>query len=251
MRTVLIVGLVGMLAAGVVVAGVLGRRGGGEPPGDDGERRFAVSRDRMVSEQIQARDVSDPRVLAAMRAVPRHRFVAEGERAEAYADHPLPIGEGQTISQPYIVALMSELMELRGGERVLEVGTGSGYQAAVLAELAGEVYTIEILEPLARREAATLRELGYSRVHVRAGDGSQGWPEAAPFDAIMVTAAAGHIPQPLIDQLKVGGRLVIPVGGYDQLLLQCVKTPQGLERRSVLPVLFVPLTGEGARGHAR
>ena len=165
-------------------------------------------------------------------------------RAEAYDDHPLPIGEGQTISQPYIVGIMSELLQLTGGERVLEVGTGSGYQAAVLAELAKEVYSIEILEPLARRAAATLRELGYAGVAVRAGDGYLGWPEAAPFDAIIVTAAPDHIPQPLVDQLKVGGRLVIPVGERYQELLQCVKTPQGLLRRSIIPVRFVPLTGE-------
>ena len=201
-------------------------------------------RDRMVAEQIQARDVADPRVLAAMRKVPRHRFVPDQLRAEAYDDHPLPIGEGQTISQPYIVGIMSELMQLKGGERVLEVGTGSGYQAAILAELAKEVYSIEILEPLALRAAATLRELGYAGVAVRAGDGYLGWPEAAPFDAIIVTAAPDHIPQPLVDQLKIGGRLVIPVGAYYQELLQCVKTPDGLPCKSIIPVRFVPLTGE-------
>ena len=208
------------------------------------EEFFAVLRDRMVTEQIQARDVSDRRVLAAMRKVPRHRFVLKQFRAEAYDDHPLPIGEGQTISQPYIVGIMSELMQLTGGERVLEVGTGSGYQAAVLAELANEVYSVEILEPLASRAAATLRELGYIDVVVRAGDGYLGWPEAAPFDAIIVTAAPDHIPQPLVDQLKIGGRLVIPVGNYYQELLQCVKTPTGLLRKGILPVRFVPLTGE-------
>jgi protein-L-isoaspartate(D-aspartate) O-methyltransferase len=215
---------------------------GDESAGDGA--RFAAQRERMVAEQIQARDISDRRVLAAMRKVPRHRFVPERLRPEAYDDHPLPIGEGQTISQPYIVAIMSELLQLRGGERVLEVGTGSGYQAAVLAELAGEVYTIEILEPLARQAGATLRELGYPGVVVRAGDGYLGWPEAAPFDAIIVTAAPDHIPQPLVDQLKIGGRLVIPVGGFSQELLQCVKTPNGLVSRSVIPVRFVPLTGE-------
>ncbi len=208
------------------------------------EARFAVQRDRMVAEQIAGRDVADRRVLAALRKVLRHRFVPERLRQEAYDDHPLPIGEGQTISQPYIVAIMSELMLLRGCERVLEVGTGSGYQAAVLAELAPEVYSIEILEPLARRATATLRALGYSRVVVRAGDGYLGWPEAAPFDAIIVTAAPDHIPQPLVDQLKIGGRLVIPVGDYYQELLQCVKTPEGLPCTSVIPVRFVPLTGE-------
>jgi len=215
----------------------------GEENGTD-EEPFAALRGRMVTEQIQARDVADRRVLAAMRKVPRHRFVPEQFRAEAYDDHPLPIGEGQTISQPYIVGIMSELLQLTGGERVLEVGTGSGYQAAILAELAKEVYSIEILEPLARRAAATLRELGYAGVVVRAGDGYLGWPGAAPFDAIIVTAAPDHIPQPLVDQLKIGGRLVIPVGGYYQELLQCVKTPKGLLRKSIIPVRFVPLTGE-------
>ena len=205
---------------------------------------FAVLRDRMVTEQIQGRDVADPRVLAAMRKVPRHHFVPAQLRPEAYDDHPLPIGEGQTISQPYIVGIMTELLQLTGDERVLEVGTGSGYQAAVLAELAKEVYSIEILEPLASRAAATLRELGYAGVVVRTGDSYRGWPEAAPFDAIIVTAAPSHIPQPLVDQLRVGGRLVIPVGEYNQELLQCVKTPQGLLRRSIIPVRFVPLTGE-------
>ena len=205
---------------------------------------FAALRDRMVSEQIQGRDVADARVLAAMRKVPRHRFVPDQFRPEAYDDHPLPIGEGQTISQPYIVGIMSELMQITGNERVLEIGTGSGYQAAVLSELAKEVYSIEILEPLARRAAATLRELGYDGVMVRAGDGYLGWPEAAPFDAIIVTAAPEHIPQPLVDQIRIGGRLVIPVGEYYQELLQCVKTPGGLVCKNIIPVRFVPLTGE-------
>ena len=214
-----------------------------EESGTD-EARYAAPRDRMVTEQIQRRDVVDRRVLAAMRKVPRHRFVPEELRSEAYDDHPLPIGEGQTISQPYIVGIMSELLQLRGGERVLEVGTGSGYQAAVLAELAREVYSIEILGPLARRAVITLRELGYGGVVVRAGDGYLGWPEAAPFDAVIVTAAPDHIPQPLVDQLKIGGRLVIPVGEYYQELLQCVRTPKGLACKSIIPVRFVPLTGE-------
>ncbi|HWR98571.1 MAG TPA: protein-L-isoaspartate(D-aspartate) O-methyltransferase [Candidatus Methanoperedens sp.] len=215
------------------------------------EERYAALRAQMVDRQIAGRDVRDPRVLAALRAVPRHRFVPADWLAEAYEDHPLPIGEGQTISQPYIVALMSELLVLRGGERVLEVGTGSGYQAAVLAELAGEVYSIEILEPLARQAAATLAGLGYTRVQVRAGDGYLGWPEAAPFDAIIVTAAPDHVPQPLVDQLKVGGRLVIPVGQYYQELVVCTKTATGIERRGVLPVRFVPMTGEGVQRRGR
>lgn len=241
MRSLLILVLLG--APVVAIFGTPVVRG--EETGTD-ETRFAVLRDRMVDEQIQGRDVADPRVLAAMRKVPRHRFVPDSLREEAYDDHPLPIGEGQTISQPYIVGIMTELLQLTGGERILEVGTGSGYQAAVLAELTKEVYSIEILEPLASRAAATLRAHGYAGVIVRAGDGYLGWPEAAPFDAIIVTAAPDHIPQPLVDQLKVGGRLVIPVGRYSQELLQCVKTPQGLPCTSVIPVRFVPLTGEEA-----
>jgi len=239
MRTLLVPLACGALIVAVISPPDVRSQG----PGAD-EVLLSKLRDRMVTVQIQGRDVSDPRVLAAMRKVPRHRFVPERLRKEAYGDYPLPIGEGQTISQPYIVGIMSELMKLTGGERVLEVGTGSGYQAAVLAELAKEVYSIEILEPLARRATATLRELGYGGVYVRTGDGYLGWPEAAPFDAIIVTAAPDHIPQPLVDQLKVGGRLVIPVGEYYQELLQCEKTPQGLLRKSIIPVRFVPLTGE-------
>ena len=227
-----------------------GRCRAGGSPGND-EERFAALRAEMVAGQIAGRDVRDQRVLAALRKVPRHRFVPADWVAAAYEDRPLPIGEGQTISQPYIVALMTELLALRGGERVLEIGTGSGYQAAVLAEVAGEVWSIEILEPLARRAEATLAQLGYGAVHVRAGDGYLGWPEAAPFDAIIVTAAPDHVPQPLLDQLKVGGRLVLPVGERWQELVVCTKTEAGIERRSVIPVRFVPMTGEGARRGAR
>ena len=166
----------------------------------------------MVREQIAGRDVRDPRVLAALAHVPRHELVPDEMREYAYEDRPLPIGHGQTISQPYVVAYMTEQLRLRGDERVLEIGTGSGYQAAVLAELAREVYSIEIVEELGERARADLARLGYSNVHVRVGDGYRGWPEQAPFDAIIVTAAPGHVPQPLIDQLAVGGRLVLPVG---------------------------------------
>jgi protein-L-isoaspartate(D-aspartate) O-methyltransferase len=236
-----------LLAAGGLIVAPMGSaeaRSEGIAPD---EATWARLRDRMVVEQIQRRDVADPRVLAALRKVPRHRFVPEALRAEAYEDHPLPIGEGQTISQPYIVGVMSELLRLTGPERVLEVGTGSGYQAAVLAELAKEVYSIEIVEPLARRAAATLRELGYGGVAVRAGDGYLGWPAAAPFDAIIVTAAPDHVPQPLVDQLKVGGRLVIPVGVLYQELQQCVKDTRGLSCTTIIPVRFVPLTGEEVR----
>jgi protein-L-isoaspartate(D-aspartate) O-methyltransferase len=176
--------------------------------------------------------------------VPRHRFVPEGYRGDAYADSPLPIGEGQTISQPYIVALMTSLLELDGDEKVLEIGTGSGYQAAVLARLVREVYSVEILRPLGEQARTTLEELGYENVQVRVGDGYKGWPEKAPFDAIIVTAAPERIPEPLIEQLKVGGRLVIPVGNFWQNLLVITKTADGVEKRTVLPVRFVPMTGE-------
>jgi protein-L-isoaspartate(D-aspartate) O-methyltransferase len=197
----------------------------------------------MVTEQIEARGVRDPRVLEAMRKVPRHEFVPREQRPYAYADHPLPIGHQQTISQPYIVAAMTELAQVRPGARVLEIGTGSGYQAAVLAELGAEVYSIEIVEPLTRSAAATLERLGY-RVQVRAGDGYQGWPEHAPFEAIVVTAAPPRIPEPLKQQLAEGGRLVIPVGDFYQELVVLTRRGGELERRSVFPVRFVPMTGE-------
>ena len=190
------------------------------------------------------------RVMAAVTKVPRHEFVPDGERRNAYANRPLPIGLGQTISQPYIVALMTDLMEVKPGERVLEIGTGSGYQAAVLAELAGTVYTIEIVEPLAREAHERLRRLGYRNVMAKVGDGYRGWPEQAPFDAIMVTAAPREVPQPLIDQLKPGGRLVVPVGGQTsgQALLLIEKQPDGtITRRNVLAVRFVPLTDKAGR----
>jgi protein-L-isoaspartate(D-aspartate) O-methyltransferase len=185
------------------------------------------------------------RVMAAMAKVPRHEFVPASQRTSAYANRPLPIGLGQTISQPYIVALMTDLMEVKPGDRVLEIGTGSGYQAAVLAELAGTVYTIEIAEPLGREAAERLSRLGYRNVVTRIGDGYQGWPGEAPFDSIMVTAAPREVPQPLIDQLKPGGRLVVPVGGQaaGQSLLLVEKQPDGsVTRRNVLAVRFVPLT---------
>ncbi len=185
------------------------------------------------------------RVMAAMVKVPRHEFVLDSERRNAYANRPLPIGMGQTISQPYIVALMTDLMEVKPGDRVLEIGTGSGYQAAVLSELAGSVYTVEIVEPLAREAQERLKRLGYRNVMARTGDGYQGWPEHAPFDSIMVTAAPREVPQPLIDQLKPGGRLVVPVGSpaSGQSLLLIEKQPDGkITRRNVLAVRFVPLT---------
>jgi len=208
------------------------------------ESDFAAKRERMVQTQIAARHVDDPRVLAAMAKVPRHAFVPPELRAQAYEDYPLPIGEDQTISQPYIVALMTSLLELKGGEHVLEIGTGSGYQAAVLAEIAGDVSTIEILEPLASRARRLLGELGYHNIDVRAGDGSGGWPEKAPFDGIVVTAAPPRVPQALLDQLKVGGRLVIPVGSFFQDLLVYTRTAAGFDKRNVIPVRFVPMTGD-------
>jgi protein-L-isoaspartate(D-aspartate) O-methyltransferase len=198
----------------------------------------------MVREQIEARGVKDPLTLAALRKVPRHELVPAAQRPSSYEDHPLPIGHEQTISQPYIVAFMTEALGLKGGETVLEVGTGSGYQAAVLAEIAAKVYTIEIVEPLATRARADLARLGYKNVEVRAGDGYKGWPEQAPFDAIMVTAAAPTIPAPLKEQLKEGGRLVIPVGEDDQRLLVLTRRGAVFEERVLLPVRFVPMTGE-------
>jgi len=213
--------------------------------------RYAAARETMVRNQIAARGVEDPRVLEAMRTVPRHELVPEAVRSEAYDDHPLPIGEGQTISQPYIVAYMTEQLRLDGDERVLEIGTGSGYQAAVLAELAREVYTIEIVEPLARRAARDLERLGYGEIHVRQGDGYRGWPEEAPFDAIIITAAPDHVPEPLVEQLAVGGRMILPVGDLFQELLLITRDEKGVRRRSLLPVRFVPMTGEAERHDRR
>ncbi len=198
----------------------------------------------MVAQQIAARGVKDPRVLAAMRRVPRHEFVPDALREMAYEDRPLPIAAEQTISQPYVVGAMTELADVSPTSVVLEVGTGSGYQTAVLAEIAREVYSIEIIPELGAQAAATLERLGYDDVHLRVGDGYAGWPEAAPFDAIVVTAAPPHVPQPLLDQLAVGGHLVIPVGAYQQELLVITRTDDGYTRRSVFPVRFVPMTGE-------
>jgi protein-L-isoaspartate(D-aspartate) O-methyltransferase len=205
---------------------------------------FAADRQGMVAEQIAARDVRDPRVLAAMRDVPRHLFVPRDLQRQAYADRPLPIGYDQTISQPYIVALMTELARPRAADRALEVGTGSGYQAAVLSRLVSHVYTIEIVEPLARSAEQRLKTLGYANVTVRAGDGYAGWPDNAPFDIIIVTAAPDHVPAPLLAQLKPGGRLVIPVGPVSavQELQLIEKDTAGRTRTTrVAPVQFVPL----------
>lgn len=221
----------------------------GGPPYERSITRLTAERGgarrTMLENQLVPRGIDDPRVLAALAAVPRHRFVPEPERSYAYEDSPLPIGYGQTISQPYIVAFMTQAIGLTGDERVLEIGTGSGYQAAVLGELAREVWTIEIVPELAERSRALLAELGYEDVHVRAGDGYRGWPEHAPFDAIVVTAAPDHVPAPLIEQLAPGGRMVLPVGDRAQELVVIEKGLDGsLSERSVLPVRFVPMTGE-------
>ncbi len=205
-------------------------------------------REQMVRQQLRARDISDERVLAAMGKVHRHLFVPAAFAGSAYEDNALPLALGQTISQPYIVAYMTQAVRLRGGERVLEVGTGSGYQAAVLAELASEVYTIEILPELSERAQRILSSLGYTNIHFRIGDGYQGWPEFAKYDAIIVTAAPDHVPQPLVDQLKPGGRMIIPVGTIDQALVLVEKSSTGITRRSTIPVRFVPMTGKALQG---
>jgi protein-L-isoaspartate(D-aspartate) O-methyltransferase len=235
------------LVAAFVLA-LLGELAGGAAAGTR-EEECAAARHRMV-EQIHGRGVTDPAVLAALEAVPRHLFVAADRWAEAYADHPLPIGDGQTISQPYMVALMTSLLELRPGARVLEIGTGSGYQAAVLSRVAAEVYSIEILAPLAERSRRTLADLGVRNVHVLTGDGYQGWPGEGPFDGILVTAAPPSIPEPLLQQLKVGSRLVIPVGvpgAIQNLLVLTKRADGGFDRSNVMPVRFVPMTGEAQR----
>jgi len=206
---------------------------------------FTAARRRMLEEQLAGpgRGITNERVLAVMGKVPRHEFVPVEYRALAYEDHPLPIGHGQTISQPFIVAFMTEKLEPKASDKVLEIGTGSGYQAAVLAELVSNVYTIEIVEPLARRAETDLKRLGYTNITVRAGDGYKGWPEAAPFDAVIVTCAPDHVPQPLVDQLKEGGRMIIPVGSAgDQELYILRKRGAKVEKQAALPVRFVPMT---------
>jgi len=210
------------------------------------ETDFTAARERMVRRQLAApgRDITNSRVLVVMGKVLRHEFVPASVRAQAYNDHPLSIGYDQTISQPFIVAFMTEQLDPKPTDKVLEIGTGSGYQAAVLAELVREVYTIEIVEPLARRAEEDLKRLGYTNVMVKAGDGYKGWPEAAPFDAVIVTCAPDHVPQPLVDQLKEGGRMIIPVGpAGNQKLYILRKQGSKVERYAVLPVRFVPMTG--------
>ncbi|MBN1654278.1 MAG: protein-L-isoaspartate(D-aspartate) O-methyltransferase [Deltaproteobacteria bacterium] len=201
-------------------------------------------RERMVREQIERRNIKNQQVLQAMRRVPRHLFVPMAYRDNAYEDRALPIEDGQTISQPYIVGLMTELARVNPGETVLEVGTGSGYQAAVLADMGVNVYSVEIVATLAESAKERLLKLGYRNVHVRHGDGYDGWKEHAPFDAILITAAPPHIPEPLKQQLKVGGRLVVPVGEWQQQLIVLRRTKTGFEKQSIIPVIFVPMTGK-------
>jgi protein-L-isoaspartate(D-aspartate) O-methyltransferase len=232
---------------GLMVALLGGLLGAGCPGPDGDPDPTARARAGMVDRQIVARGVKDARVLEVMRQVPRHLFVAPEQVALAYDDHPLPIGSGQTISQPYVVAFMTEQLRLTGTERVLEIGTGSGYQAAVLSRLASRVYTIEIRPELAAEATERLKAFGAGNVEVRTADGFYGWPEEAPFDGILVTAAPEKIPEPLLAQLAPGGRMVIPVGGFYQELKVIERTPGGLVERSVLPVRFVPFVGEAER----
>lgn len=205
------------------------------------EEAFALSRQRMVDQQIERRGITDKRVLDAMRKVKRHLFVPAHLRNAAYEDTPLPIGHGQTISQPYIVAYMTQAARVGPNDRILEIGTGSGYQAVVLAEIAKEIYTIEILQPLADSARTRLEEMGYKNVKVKLGDGYKGWREYAPFDAIIVTAAPSEIPQALASQLKIGGRMVVPIGSFYQELYLITRTESGFEKEALLPVAFVPM----------
>jgi protein-L-isoaspartate(D-aspartate) O-methyltransferase len=206
---------------------------------------YLKQRDLMVKSQIESRGISSTKVLKALRNVARHKFVPEQYQSEAYQDHPLPIGEGQTISQPYIVALMTEVLDLTPDEKVLEIGTGSGYQAAVLAEICKHVYTIEIIETLGEKAVSLLKELGYTQIKVKIGDGYQGWPEHAPFDAIIVTCAPTHIPTPLKQQLAEGGKMVIPVGKtFSQQLVLLEKKKGKIVQKAIIPVRFVPMVGK-------
>lgn len=227
-----------------VLIGIMGCNEGSNADTSMSDPTRQAERNAMVDHQIVAREIRDASVIQALRRVPRHQFVTESEIEEAYQDRPLPIGQGQTISQPYIVAFMTEALGLQPTDKVLEVGTGSGYQAAVLAEIASKVFTIEIVEPLAKRAEETLGQLGYQNIQVRVGDGYQGWPDESPFDAIIVTAAPDHIPKPLLDQLAIGGRLILPVGKFFQELVLVIRTEEGYKQTVLLPVAFVPMTGE-------
>ena len=239
--------LTGMICAGsggcstdatIVGGGEAQRQAGAEPV------ELARLRAAMVRDQLRGRSISDERVLAAMLKVPRHLFVPPAYLGSAYDDTALPLALGQTVSQPYIVAFMTQALKLGGSEHVLEIGTGSGYQAAVLAELVSEVYTIEILGQLTENAQRMLRAQGYRNIHFRVGDGYQGWSEFAPFDAIIVTAAPDHVPQPLIDQLAPGGRMIIPIGKFEQELVLVERSEKGITRHSTIPVRFVPMTGK-------
>ena len=231
------------MAAALAAMSVLAA-GGCQRPADPMQKR----RNDMVERQIEARGIRDPRVLAAMRAVPRHLFVSPAEEASAYDDRPLPIGSGQTISQPYVVAFMAEQLRLSGTEKVLEIGTGSGYSTAILASLAARVYSIEIRPELAQQAKERLARLGVKNVELRAADGYRGWPEQAPFDAILVTAAPEKVPPPLLEQLSASGRMVIPVGAFYQELKVIERQGGGYAEKSVLPVRFVPFVGEAEGG---
>jgi protein-L-isoaspartate(D-aspartate) O-methyltransferase len=236
-------------AAAVIMAG-LAHSGPQPPPGGE-EGEYALARAQMVEDGIVGWGISDPAVVAALGTVPRHLFVPAEYLGQAYENHPLPIGWGQTISQPYIVALMTEALELEPGEKVLEIGTGSGYQAAVLDEMGVQVYSIEILEPLAESAAARLDQLGYGEIELRTGDGYYGWPEAAPFDAIIVTAAPDHVPHPLLIQLAVGGVMVIPIGppgGYQELWRLRRLSADEVESTNLGGVRFVPLVSDASGG---
>jgi protein-L-isoaspartate(D-aspartate) O-methyltransferase len=230
----------------LAILGLAGIPQGWASAGNAPADHHAEQRREMVAHQIRSRGIGDPKVLAAMERVPRHEFVPPVARHLAYQDRPLPIGHGQTISQPYIVAFMTEALRPAPADRVLEIGTGSGYQAAVLAELVAQVYTIEIVKPLGERAREDLARLGYANVHVRVGDGYEGWPEYAPFDAIIVTCSPEQVPQPLVDQLRDGGRMIIPVGtqagGQDLYLLE--KRGGKVVKQAILPVRFVPMTGK-------
>ena len=205
------------------------------------KKNFEEEKERMVVSQIEARGVKDKKVLEAMRNVARHMFIPENMQSYAYQDEPLPIGQGQTISQPYIVAFMTEVLQLKGDERVLEVGTGSGYQAAILAEIVKEVFTVEIIEELSRQAQKVLEKLDYENIHFKIGDGTLGWKEYAPYDAIMVTAAPAKVPKALQEQLEIHGRLVIPVGSMFQELVLVTREKKKFKKKKLLPVRFVPL----------
>lgn len=214
----------------------------------DSQDKYETKRIDMVKHQIEQRGIKDRLVLNAMKKVPRHQFVPAYLKSAAYLDRPLPIGKNQTISQPYIVAFMTEQLGLKGGEKILEIGTGSGYQAAILSEIVKEVFTIEIIATLGLQAKEKFESMGYKNIHVKIGDGYQGLPDEAPFDGIIVTAAPGHIPQPLIDQLKIGGKMIIPVGiNYQELILITKDKNNKIKKKPVLPVRFVPMTGEAEK----